>query len=74
MRQVLIRKPIAGSSNKRLVKADVLADNGDMLRVKMEDSREPVDVQASDVVQPQHVFGSANVGRGHYQPVIEKRY
>lgn len=71
MSQVLVRQPMLNGDNKML-KAEVLSQTGDKLRVKIEGQREPKEVNASDVVSAIKVFGPSQ--RDQRQSVIPKCY
>lgn len=65
MRTVLIRKPQRIGSTARMVKAAVLGQTKDGLRVVIEGTSKPISVKASEVRDAPAVFGNRPaMGRG----------
>lgn len=56
-----------------MVRADELSRNGATVRVVLEGQKVPVDVQASEVMQMEGLFGKLQVGR-RAQGMIPKAY
>jgi len=57
MTQVLIRRTIANKTEKELVRANVIAQTGDMLRVLPEGQTKSIEVLASETI-PANTYGT----------------
>lgn len=58
MKQIYIKKNMARSSAKQLVRADVLSEHNGIIRCMLEGALKPIEVKASDTMPVTAVMGA----------------